>query len=128
MAEIIIGMAELQKKLENLSLVPRRGALTKAAKAAGKIVKEEASRLAPRRTGDLADNMVMRVKSSESDADEVTVEVGPDKKQFYGNFVEKGTKYMPAEPFLGPALEDNRERLDKVMKDILLEEIEKAAQ
>lgn len=124
MAEIIHGFSEFERNLNELDRVVRQELLTEAAHAGADIVLEDAARRAPRDQGDLASGMTKRV-SRQSDANEVSVEVGPDKKQFYGFFQERGTKHAPAQPFLKPALETNRERIAAAMKDVLLRGIER---
>jgi len=71
--------------------------------------------------------MTIKVSNRDSDVHEATVEVGPDKKQFYGSFQEKGTKHHRAQPFLLPSLESNRARIAQVMKEILSDAIERVA-
>jgi HK97 gp10 family phage protein len=125
-AELIQGMASLQKKLRELELVAQKKVLADAAKAGGKIVLEDAKRRAPRRSGRLADGITMRVAGRESDVNEVTVVVRPSRKTFWAWFNEKGTKNMDAQPFMKPALEANRDRVRQAIKDKLVQAINKA--
>lgn len=37
--------------------------------------------------------------------------------QVYAIYEEEGTRYRPGHPFLGPALEDNRDRIDNAIED-----------
>ena len=127
MSEIIQGMAEFERKLLELEILPRRRVLTVAAKAGAKIVLEEASVRAPRgKSGKLAAKMTMRVNSA-SDADEVSIDVGPDRQTFYGSFQERGTRYQTAQPFLVPSLETQLDKVRAVMRDILLRAIDQVA-
>jgi HK97 gp10 family phage protein len=130
MPETIIGFKEFERKLKELELCQQREVLTKAAKAGGMIVLEDAKRLAPRAPDSdnkLAEGMTMRVKASESDANEVSVDVGPGKKQFYGFFQEFGTATQAPQPFLAPALENNRDKITKVMQETMIDAIKKVA-
>ncbi len=65
-------------------------AMRKASRKAGEILRDEASRLAPRLKGTLQDEMTMRTRK-ESDSS-IELEVGPSKKAWYARFVERGTK------------------------------------
>ena len=127
MAEIIVGMQAFEEKLNALELSIRGKVLIEAAKAGAQIVVDAARANAPRDRGDMAEGMTMRVSNKESDNNEATVDVGPGKKQFYGHMVERGTSHSVAQPFLGPAIETNRERITAVMSKALLEAIEKVA-
>jgi HK97 gp10 family phage protein len=125
MAQTRVGFGELERKLKELEICMRREVLTEAAKTAGAIVLDEAKTRVPRDTGALADSMAVRVNAAQSDANEVTVTVGPSKRGFYGRFVEHGTKNMPAEPFLKPALDNNRDKITKAIKEVMWRAIEK---
>jgi HK97 gp10 family phage protein len=66
-------------------------AMRKAARKAGELIRDEASRLAPVRRGLLRDEMTMRTRK-ESD-ESIELEVGPSKKTaWYAKFVEYGTR------------------------------------
>lgn len=118
-------MNALQAKLRKMELSMQRAVLIAAAKAGGEIVREDAARRAPRDSGGLAMKMTIRVSGRESDIHEGSVDVGPDKQNFYGFFQEYGTAHHAPQPFLGPALEQNRARIDAVMKDALIQAIQK---
>ncbi|NSW92317.1 MAG: HK97 gp10 family phage protein [Firmicutes bacterium] len=115
----LIGVNELIKNLEAVSDNITKD-LTKAVKAGAKIVLDDAKARAPVDTGELRDNMTMRVV--EKDRSQVEIDVGPGKDQFYGLFIEQGTSKMAAKPFLRPALDENKEKVQKAITD----EIEKA--
>lgn len=69
--------------------------------------------------------MTMRVSGKDSDIFEGQVDVGPDRKQFYGSFQERGTKKMPAQPFLNPALEATQEQVANAIKAKIEEVLKK---
>lgn len=127
MAELIQGMAAFEAKLKALELTLQRKVLIDAAKAGAAIVRDDAIQRAPRDTGALAEGIAIRVSGKDSDIHEATVDVGPSKDEFYSLFVEYGTAHMPAQPFLGPALEENKERVAEIMKTALLKAITKVA-
>lgn len=127
MSEVIEGFADFERKLKALDLTVQRKLLIEAAKAGAQIVVDDARRMAPRDSGAMADGIAMRVVGRESDIHEGVVEVSYNKKQFYGRFIEKGTRRLRAQPFLLPALEGNRDRIMSIMRDVLLRAIERVA-
>lgn len=126
MPELIIGMTAFQEQLKELELTSQKQVLTAAAKAGALIVRDQARRRAPRDTGDLAGGITMRVSAKQTDVHEATVDVGPDKKQFYGFFQEFGTAHNRKQPFLIPSLEDNRDQITQAMTDEMIQAIERA--
>jgi len=117
MAEIVIkGMPAFQAKLREMSLSMQRDALIEVAKEGAQIVVDAAKAGAPHDTGALAEGIAMRVSNKQSDLFEATVNVTWSRKTFYGRFLEFGTRFITARSFLGPAFENNRERIADAMK------------
>lgn len=133
----------LKKRAEAVS-----DALEPAARAGGEVIQKEAKRLAPERTGNLADHI--ELETLEVKGDHVLVGVGPDdEKAWYGFLVEFGTGQhrierdtaqglevdddqfaasaehhgARAQPFMRPALDNKAkqatEAMAKVLKDAL---------
>lgn len=127
MPEHIQGFTQFDRKLTELTHLERRGVLTTAAKAGAQIALDAARAGAPRDSGRLADGMTMRVRAGQNDSNEASVDVGPDKKNFYGMFSEFGTRFQLALRWLTNALESNRDRITTVMNDALLRAIERIA-
>ena len=120
MAEIVIkGMAAFQAKLREMSFSLQRDALIEVAKEGAQIVVDAAKAGAPRDTGALAEGIAMRVSNKQSDLFEATVNVTWSRKQFYGRFLEFGTKHITVRSFLGPAFESNRDRIADAMKSAM---------
>jgi HK97 gp10 family phage protein len=113
------GLEDLQQTLIAVALRFREVALKKAAMAGGQLIRDEAAERAPRRTGVLAEEEMISSARSSSTKFQATVHIGPSARAFYGEFVEKGTIYMRAEPFLRPALEAKREEAAQVAADVL---------
>lgn len=67
---------------------------------AGPIVREAQAR-APKRTGALAASIHAE---RADDLNEETVHIGWSRRRFYGYFHERGTRYLPARPFLVPTI------------------------
>lgn len=123
------GLRELGESMRLLSAdVATR--IARAATAAGaQVIRKEAVRLAPQSSephqlgrrkdqivqpGNLKRNIIIKrmPKSSLSSEHIVTVRHGSGqapKDAFYGSFVEFGTAKMPAQPFLRPAFESQKE-------------------
>lgn len=93
--------------------------LTESADAGADIVLKDAASRAPRLTGALIRGIRKYLVPPTGNQDLAIVQVGPSRKEFYGRFVEKGTKHSKAEPFLLPALEFNRARIIKTMHEKL---------
>lgn len=71
----------------------------------GQAVARRAKELCPKASGTLAASItVSPTHLGDDDELEVTIEANTD----YSIFVEKGTRYMSARPFLGPALDEAR--------------------
>lgn len=96
--------------------------LRRAGRKAAELIRDEASRRAPRDTGALSDNMT--IKTKKEDDEHIAISIGPAKEQFYGRFVDLGTKKMRAQPFLQVAIETKGDEAATVFaaeldKDIL---------
>jgi len=87
--------------------------LEQAADAGGRLALLEAKRRCPVRTGRLKESLhLQNGKKTEIKAD---VKIQPGKKEYYGTFVELGTKRMPARPFMRPAVDENKERISEAV-------------
>ena len=114
--EVIEGFSEFKNNLRRLGEKMQGKVLMDAAKSGAEIVRDDAARRAPKRTGNLAENMTIVARRSLSDLNEATADVGPERKQFYGRFQETGTKTGPKQAFLLPALDQNRDRIRRAME------------
>lgn len=113
----ITGEPELIRKLKALSAAVAGQHLEAAAKIGAEVVREEASRRAPRRTGTLAGDIVAETTIQEGSR--VEISVGPGKDAFYGLFLEVGTSKMAARPFLRPALDEKKGEVEAAVRDEL---------
>ena len=82
-------------------------------------VTEQASLLAPVDTGNLRASIHGRVEGRVG-----IVGTGPVK---YAEFQEYGTRFMPAQPFLRPAIDAYRKRLTDLLRRMYAEEVRKDA-
>lgn len=96
-AEVLANLDRYEKRLMNTHLM-------EAYMDGAELVRADAQARAPRgETGRLADRMV-----AEKDTRRRRAVVGPHKDAFYGIFQERGTSRHAAQPFLRPALDNNR--------------------
>ena len=85
----------------------KRGGL----EAASLIVEADATLRAPVDTGNLRSSITHRVVSDEEAHIGTNVEYAP--------YVEQGTSKMAAQPFLRPALDNNKSRIEKMIGDVV---------
>jgi len=96
--------ATLEKLPQRVSTRIQREALMDAAEP----MRKRMAQLAPFEPGkpDLRDAMTIS-NARGQDARETAVAVGPSKAGFYGSFLELGTKFIHARPFVRPAFDEN---------------------
>lgn len=116
----VSGLDELDKMLGTLAPRAVRNALRSAAKKGAAIWEEAISQRAPKRTGFLSENIKIGSNVDDSENDDataaVTVEVGPSKQAYYGQFLEFGTKHAKAQPFMRPAFEEKTQEVLETFK------------
>lgn len=119
------GAKELDRVLGKLPKQLRGRVLTRAVRGGANIVRKEMRGRAPVETGRLRDNIVTRARRDRGAS--VTVSVGPARRTFYAGFIEFGTRFLPARPFLRPAFETVKFAALEEIGKRLGTEIEKAA-
>lgn len=133
------GLADLEKRLQTLSL-DMQNKIARAATAAGAtVIKKAAILKAPRDTGNLAKNIIAkRLPTGEAEYTSehiVTVRKGKRtakqkatgvRDAFYGQFVEYGTVKMAARPFLRPAFDSTKTQAVGAMKSRIEARLKKA--
>lgn len=110
MADIkIVGMEKLQKKLKkNIQLDEVKRQVRKH----GGQLQEKAMRNAPVDTGFLKQHINLDIGDSGMSA-----EVEPTAE--YAPYVELGTRFMEAQPYLKPAFDEQKEKFKKDMKQLV---------
>ncbi|MEH7249164.1 HK97-gp10 family putative phage morphogenesis protein [Neobacillus niacini] len=113
------GMSTLLNYLEDMGKRVDYQVRKKALVAGAEVLKEKAKESVPVRTGKLQANIII------SDVQGEEIHVGPDQQgtAFYGHFLEFGTSKMDAQPFLGPALENNKDELEAKMAEVIKREL-----
>lgn len=104
----IVGIAQLQRKLKqnvNMSEVKQK------VREHGSAMQTKAQKNAPVDTGTLKRSIRLDVKDSG-----LTAEVSANTE--YAGYVEYGTRYMDAQPYMRPAFNDQKEKFKKDMKKL----------
>lgn len=125
MSDIFKDAAALEAKFNEIGYAVQRQVLIKAARKGAQLIRDEAEKLAPRRTGALAKSQIVTIAGTGSNSAEVVVKIGPDRARFYGLFQELGTAHHSSQPFLKPALESQHDAALDVAREVLLDAIEK---
>lgn len=105
----IVGMEKLQKKLKknvNMEDVKR------VVRHNGAEMQEKAQRNAPVDTGTLKRSIGLEITDGDMSA-----EVEPTAE--YAPYVELGTRFMEAQPYLKPAFDEQKEKFKKDMKKLV---------
>ena len=104
------GLNELIRSLEGTANdvdSTKKEALLEGAK----VLQDESQKLARRRTG----NLIAHIEISDVTNDEVFVYVDNQGKAYYGHMLENGTSKMAARPFMGPAFNRSRIKINQAM-------------
>lgn len=143
------GLAELDEALSGLKKATAKSLLKKALMAGGMPIAEEAEKLAPRRTGDLALSHTVSQKLSRRQKAvhakwvksvppvevagqrgdvkaSVWVFVGPGARQRQAVPQEFGTAEHPAKPFLRPAFDSKGPKALQIIVETLTESVKQA--
>ena len=106
----IEGADEVIELLEEMGVAASE-ILAQAAEAAGRIVLEDAKNRCPVDTGALKASLHIEPSKSKKPDIKQEVKVLPGKKEYYGTFVELGTSRQAAQPYLRPAVDENKDKI-----------------
>lgn len=138
----ITGLADLEKRLLDFPNRIAKNIMAGALSSGAAIIRDEARKLAPRDTGEMVrDIMIKKARQSKgSDFIEYQVFVRSGKKSrlagkkrnvdrdsFYWRFVEFGTSKMAAKPFMRPAFEKMKSQAVERFREYLAARIDKEA-
>lgn len=105
----IIGIEKIQKKLrQNVQMAD----VKKVVRHNGAEMQAKAQQNAPVDTGTLKRSIGIEITDGG-----MTAEVGPTAD--YAPYVELGTRLMEAQPYLGPAFNEQKEKFKKDMKKLV---------
>ncbi len=120
------GLRELDRQLKQLEPKLAKKVMRKAVSAGAEVIRKEARRLAPRRTGRLIRGIIKSIKRRGST---VIAKIGPKggkKGPFWGYFIELGTKIGTAmKPFLRPAFDTKGRLAIRVIADKIASELKR---
>lgn len=107
------GLAGLQNQLANLA--NRTSVEKKALEKAGEHLRNAITNSVPIKTGALQGSI------AKGEVKDGTILVGPSQQgpAFRAHFVEFGTSKMSARPFMRPTFEQEKSRLEQIIKDEL---------
>ena len=105
----ITGMKTLERRLKALGTNTRGTLLREATLAGASVVRDEAERLAPKRTGKGAAGIKTNLVGGSLPGSSAKTEIGYDEKTaWFMTFQELGTKFHAARPHLRPALDTKK--------------------
>lgn len=110
--EIRVQIEGVEAALRRLDRLVGEEALRAGLSQAAFFVEGQAKVKAPVDTGFLRNSIAVVSVSSR----EAVIGVGAE----YGVYVEMGTRRMRAQPFMRPALENNRDRIAEIIRDALM--------
>ena len=132
----VTGMKELAAKLQSFGPKLARNGLRAAVSAGAEVIRKDVQARAPVDEGTLRRAVYKKQIREESNNTKQTFYVGvrsgkkyQKKKQdaWYWRFLEFGTKYIAARPFVRPAFESKKNEAVERMKEKLAERIKKIA-
>src|SRR5678816_2791758 len=97
------GLPELYRDLKQINFAGQQQVLLKAARAGAEVIRDRIAQLAPRRSGHLSGDIIISGAGQRNDLNSVRLLIGPSRDSFYGLFLEIGTAFITARPFLDPA-------------------------
>jgi len=106
----IEGLDELKVTLDKAAKQAVKNYIRRAAKSAADIWVKAIVEKAPHDTGFLAEHIVVMTKYLEADT-KLELHVGPEKAAFYALFLEFGTEFQAAQPFMRPAFEEHKDEV-----------------
>lgn len=108
------GAEEVVKLLEEMGQKAGE-VLAKAAEAGGRVALSEAKRRCSVKTGRLRASLTLTQGKKTPTKANVRIEHG--KKEYYGKFVELGTRKQPARPFMRPAVDENKQQISEAVTE-----------
>ena len=138
----VTGLAELEKRMLAFPDKIARNIIARALSKGAAIIRDEARQIAPRDTGEMARDIMIKKARTERGSSLLTFQVfvrtgkksrlagkkrNVSRDSFYWRFVEFGTAKMAAKPFMRPAFERMKVQAVEAIRDSLADNIEKEA-
>lgn len=124
MAATVTGLEQLKRNVAALRDHVELRAALRATEAGARVFQLGMSQRAPRDTGKLSAGIVVEIVL---DKGGYVARIGPDRHAFYGQFLEFGTRYRAAYPFVRPTLDEEAIRARQVMDHTFRDSIERYA-
>lgn len=112
------GIEDLTSRLEQMGRDSEKIA-EEALVEAGKLLQKDVVTRAPRRAGPKGGTLKENILLSDVEDGQIEVYVDKQGKAYYGAMVELGTSKMRAQPFMAPAFNASKFKLEKKMVDVL---------
>jgi len=132
----LIGNKQMQRKLRRLGKLIQKKIVKKALREGARPVLKSAQANAPVDTGLLKRSLKLRVLKTKRGGDVFGVgvmtgsrdqlDIAPDDPYYSPTAVEFGHGEVPAQPFMRPAMDMNRQRSADIIADVIKAEIKKA--
>ena len=123
----LIGAKELEKVLKNTPRRVQGSVVRKATRAGAVIFRRLAKAKVPKRSGQLRRGIIMRTARGRRNEIRVIVGLRGGKRSqggaFYGIFLEFGTRFIRARPFIRPAFDEGKDEASRTVIDRLWAEI-----
>ncbi len=129
----IKGLAQLQAALDKLPGLVQEKLVVKGVSQGARVIQDEMKRLAPvraggglkkdskgrlREPGNLRRNITRR-RVKRGSGTTVTYQIGPNRRAFYGLFLELGTRHAGKHPFMRPALDSKQSEAVNRMAEVI---------
>lgn len=113
------GMEQLMRQIQQMGRAIEGEVEEKALRKGAEHLREKIEGNAPERTGKLKSEIII------GDVKDGSIDVGVDQqgKAFYGYFLEFGTSKMHPRPFIAPTLENEKQKTQDIMSDIIKTEL-----
>lgn len=127
MVSATIDNKALLKALKQFPINIQKNVMVGAVRAGANIIRDEARRKVPKRSGNLAKSIISMQRKAEQGQVKfsVTPSKGGNNDGWYAHFVEFGTVKMSAKPFLRPAFEQSNNESLEASKKYIAERIPK---
>lgn len=126
------GLLDISNDLKALSKAENRRVLNKATRAGANVVRNEARKRAPKKTGKLKRNIVtlsqkgrglneavsgvhIRGRNPKTGNSDNSMKANNPNNAFYWRFLEMGTSKMAPRPFIRPSFEAKQQEIDRAI-------------
>src|SRR5262245_22663248 len=120
----IKGLDALRRNIDKVGAQTETVIIERAVILGSEVLQGSMSMRAPVRTGRLAGAIEVEVQRRVRRGAVVT-RIGPSREGFYAKFIEFGTRFMAAQPFMRPAIDEDGPRAVTLMQDVVRQQTER---